>query len=128
LFHFSTTGNGSSGNCQFNASRIAARFKSYKLVDQNDAAMVQALAIEPVAAAVDADGFQYYSSGVLTVMFVRSFVRYLFIFYFFFEWFYRLLSRLSRSAISVLRTRGRILFCFRIEFSYCLSLSLQSHV
>lgn len=61
-----TSGNGSNGNCMFNGSKIAARFKSYKLVDATDGALVQALTIEPVASAVDASGFYFYTSGVFS--------------------------------------------------------------
>jgi len=57
--------NGSNPNCLFNPSKITAKFSSYVNVTSDDKHLMEALAMVPVASAVDATGnFIYYQSGV----------------------------------------------------------------
>jgi len=58
---------GNDDSCHFNAQKIKAKFSSYKNIPEGDeAAFTEALAMVPVAAAVNAadNGFEFYQSGI----------------------------------------------------------------
>jgi len=55
------------GTCNFNIQKVRAKFSSYKEITAGDEqAFTEALAIVPVATAIDAsdNGFQFYQSGI----------------------------------------------------------------
>jgi len=56
--------NGNQGACKADKSKFVARFKSYKALPGDEKTFTEALAIVPVGTAVNADSFQFYTSGI----------------------------------------------------------------